>query len=516
MMKRYPPLLLAGLMATAAQAQSGALDPTYGNGGIAILQPGDFHDVAHDAIALEDNTSLICGVARFNGRNSIFIAHLLEDGALDTGFGTNGGYTFFTIGQEAYGYAMARDADGRIYVTGTAYPTLEQSVVPVVRTDANGQPDGAFGLDGVLTFVLSGSEAEARDIVILDDNRIVLGGSLLDEQFDRDAFFMRLLPDGSPDTQFGGTGIVINTQHEAEDLLNCIAVLPSGNVAGAGYANVDFAMKTMLFMVGPNGNDVGGFGTEGMLLPGIGTGNHAAWGMVTGGNALFVTGYVGTGSGSDIYVACIREDGLLFPDFSGDGILTLDLNPNDIGLDIARYTNGDLIVCGTTGENGFGVPRDFFVARCTSAGDLVQSFGTTGATVTSIQQDFDDANAVAIQPDGKLLLAGFTSGFSSFTDNDVAVARYDVDWTLGTVAAPAIELGAFPNPADGGLLTITHDAGRFAQVLLRDATGRVARDFGTVPAGASQLSLTGLAGGRYILELRAVDRFAQHAVLIAR
>lgn len=516
MLKRYTPLLLAGALTAAAQAQSGTLDPTYGNGGIVILQPGDLHDVAHDIIVLEDNTALICGVARYNGQNSIFIAHLFDDGTLDTGFGTNEGYTFFTIGQEAYGYAMALDGDGNIYVTGTAYPDFTQAVVPIVRTDAYGQPDAGFGVDGVVTLALSASEAEARDIRIINNNRILIAGSLMDADMDRDAFIMRLRLDGSPDPTFSGDGLITNTAHDQEDLLNCMTLLDDGRVVGAGYANVDLTMKTMLFMVTANGDPVAAFGSAGMLLPAIGPNDHAAWGITGGGTSVFVTGYVANAAGSDAYVACIRESGALYNGFSGDGIATLDLNPTDVGLDIVSYGNGDLIICGTSGQNGFGVPRDFFVARFTSDGDPVQSFGTNGATLTSIQDDFDDANALAIQLDGKILLAGFTSGFSSLTDNDVAVARYDVDWTLGTVAEPAIALGAFPNPTAAGLLTLTHNAGRNAQVLLRDATGRIVRDFGTVPAGASQLSLAGLADGRYLLELQAAGRFAQHPVVITR
>lgn len=109
MIPRYASLLSAAFLCGSACAQSGTLDPSFGNAGIATFQPGSLHDVANDVIALGDNTSLICGVARVGDRNSIFIAHLLKDGSLDQAFGTDKGYTFFTIGEEAYGYAMARD-----------------------------------------------------------------------------------------------------------------------------------------------------------------------------------------------------------------------------------------------------------------------------------------------------------------------------------------------------------------------------------------------------------------------
>jgi uncharacterized delta-60 repeat protein len=516
MKQRNAALLITALLASQISAQSGTLDPTYGNGGISILQPGDLHDVAHDIVVLGDNTSLICGVARVDGRNSIFVAHLYNDGSLDASWGTSGGYTFFTIGDEAYGYAMGVDSQGRIYVTGIAYPTLAQAVVPLVRADASGQPDLTFGTNGVMLYPLSDTEAEARDLVVLGDDRVLLAGSAIGPDFDRDSFIMRLLEDGSPDPSFGNGGTAIN-DHVGDDQLNCLALMDNGNAVGAGHANVSFVMKTVLFMVDGTGTPENGFGNAGTLLPEIGSNDHAAWGMVASGTRVFVTGWLGVAAGIDAYVACIRSDGNFHPPFGGgDGIVTIDANPVDNGYDIARYSNNDLIVCGTSGESGFGVPRDFMLARLTDSGDPVMSFGLNGVTTTSIQQDFDDANAVAFELDGKILLAGFTSGFSTFTDNDVAVCRYDVDWTLGTVTAPVLELGAFPNPANDDQITITHEGGANARALLRDAAGRVARDFGVVPAGSSQLSVAGLADGRYLLELRAPDRVAQHAVVIAR
>jgi hypothetical protein len=144
------------------------------------------------------------------------------------------------------------------------------------------------------------------------------------------------------------------------------------------------------------------------------------------------------------------------------------------------------------------------------------SFGTNGVTLTSIQQDFDDANAVTIDLDGKLMLAGFTSGFSSFTDNDVAVCRYDVDWTLGAEQATSVEYGVFPNPVSSDHFNISQETGRPAHAILRDPSGRVARDFGMVPTGTSRLSVAGLAEGRYMLELRDSDRASRHALVIAR
>lgn len=514
MKQLYAVILFAALVGQAT-AQSGTLDPTYGNGGITLLQPGDLHDVAHDVMVLGDNTSLICGVARYNDHNSIFIAHLFNDGSLDASWGTNSGYTFFTIGEEAYGYSMGLDSQGRIYVTGIAYPTFAQAVVPLVRTDGSGIPDANFGDNGVKLYALSDSEAEARDLVVTNGDRIILAGSAVGADFDRDSFIMRISEDGTPDASFGAGGITIN-EYTGEDLLNCLTLLDNGSAVGGGYIDDNFVMKSMLFMVDQDGAPEISFGTVGMVLPAIGVIGHAAWGITSSDTRLYVTGWAAAGAGTDAYVACIRSDGSADPLFNTDGIVTIDANPVDYGYDIVRYANGDLIACGTSGESGFGVPRDFLLARLTANGDPVMSFGTDGVTLTSIQQDFDDANALTIDLDGKLMLAGFTSGFTAGTDNDAVVARYDVDWTLGTEQAMSVEYGVFPNPVSNDHVNISQETGRPAHAILRDPSGRVARDFGMVPTGTSRLSVAGLAEGRYMLELRDSDRASRHALVIAR
>ncbi len=326
---------------------------------------------------------------------------------------------------------------------------------------------------------------------------------------------MRVLDDGSPDEAFGTSGVVLSEQVE-EDLLNCLVIMDDGAAVGAGYANVNFVQKTFLFKVDENGLPENAFSPTGIVMPVVAPNDHAAWGITAESNRVFVSGWAGSGGGIDAFVICVRNDGLFEPAFNGDGIAFVDASEVDYGLDIVRYTNGDLILCGTSGQGGFAAPRDFLVARLTNSGDPVMSFGTNGVALTSIQQDFDDANAVTIDLDGKLMLAGFTSGFTAGTDNDAVVARYDVDWTLGAEQATSVEYGVFPNPVSSDHVNVSQETGRSAHAILRDASGRVARDFGMVPTGTSRLSVAGLAEGRYMLELRDSDRASRHALVIAR
>jgi uncharacterized delta-60 repeat protein len=63
-------------------------------------------------------------------------------------------------------------------------------------------------------------------------------------------------------------------------------------------------------------------------------------------------------------------------------------------------------------------------------GDLDSAFGTDGKVLTDFDHSTDIANAVAIQADGKLVVAGTTYQDNDFSDEDFAVARYNPDGTL--------------------------------------------------------------------------------------
>ena len=63
-----------------------------------------------------------------------------------------------------------------------------------------------------------------------------------------------------------------------------------------------------------------------------------------------------------------------------------------------------------------------------SVGNLDPSFGSDGKVVTNFSKSYDGANAIALQPDGKILAVGFFSG----TDRDFALTRYNTDGSLDT------------------------------------------------------------------------------------
>lgn len=80
------------------------------------------------------------------------------------------------------------------------------------------------------------------------------------------------------------------------------------------------------------------------------------------------------------------------------------------------------------------------VARA-SAGDLVTGFGLGGKVITDFSSNVDAARAVAVYPDGRIVLAGSSESATNYLDTDIALARYHPDGSLDQTFG------------DGGLVT---------------------------------------------------------------
>lgn len=90
--------------------------------------------------------------------------------------------------------------------------------------------------------------------------------------------------------------------------------------------------------------------------------------------------------------------------------------------------DGKIVVCGSEGTSG---AFDFYVARFTADGALDTSFSFDGRTTVDFGGNEDFCNGLALQADGKIVLAGYTQ-VPSDPNTDFAVARLNSDGTLDT------------------------------------------------------------------------------------
>lgn len=111
--------------------------------------------------------------------------------------------------------------------------------------------------------------------------------------------------------------------------------------------------------------------------------------------------------------------------FGNGGKVTTPFGTNQSQIRaIVIQTDGKIVVAGDTND---GSNNDFALARYNTDGSLDTSFGTGGKIITPIGSGTDAAFAVAIQSDGKIVLAGYAHNGANY---DFALARYNTDGTL--------------------------------------------------------------------------------------
>jgi uncharacterized delta-60 repeat protein len=166
-----------------------------------------------------------------------------------------------------------------------------------------------------------------------------------------------------------------------------------------------------------------GFSTDGKVTTDFGGTDYGRSMAVQTDGKILVAGFSGTSfMDQDFAVARYNSDGSLDTSFSGDGKLTTDFGWSTHGEAVAVQNDGKIVVAGGSINNSYAF--DFALARYNADGSLDTSFSGDGKLTTDLGDD-DTAYAMAIQNDGKILVAGETVP-------GVGVVRYNSNGTLDT------------------------------------------------------------------------------------
>jgi uncharacterized delta-60 repeat protein len=111
------------------------------------------------------------------------------------------------------------------------------------------------------------------------------------------------------------------------------------------------------------------------------------------------------GTNLDFTVIRYKTNGNLDSTFGTNGVVTLDFgNSDDFARSIAIQNDGKIIVGGDAKVSG---NVDFAAARLNTNGTLDNGFGLNGKINIDFESNYDQADAMLLQPDGKILLGGF-------------------------------------------------------------------------------------------------------------
>jgi uncharacterized delta-60 repeat protein len=389
--------------ALARYHADGSLDSGFGSGGKVLTnfsRPGGA-DVGGGLVIQTDGRIVVAGSAD----TDFGLARYHADGSLDSSFGTGGKVTTdFNVTPDA-ALAVALQADGKIVAAGRRTVTGENDFA-LARYNADGSLDSSFGSGGKVTANADTSQSGAFGVAVQPDGKIVVAGRFRPQVI----LLLRYNTDGSLDSSFSSDGqaVITNTSFSSLSAFG-VAVQADGKLVVAGGSGVDF----FLARVHANGSPDSSFGTNGQVLTDFGTSADQARGLVLQADGRIL---VAGRTASDFALARYHPDGTLDGTFGTAGKVTTDFGTSsDFAFGLALRADGKIVLAGSSGGN-------FALARYNADGSLDGGFGSGGQVTTDFGSASDSASGVALQADGRIVLAGTT--LSSSTGSDFALVRY--------------------------------------------------------------------------------------------
>lgn len=348
-------------------------------------------------------------------------------GDLDLTFGGTGTVTTETAAS-AEALSVAIQADGKIVAVGNSSDGGGPAFA-VARYDSFGALDPSFGGTGWITTQVSPAGQSADSVAIQADGKILVAGSAVGTDYD--FAIVRYDADGALDASFGGTGIVttpIGTS--TSDAIFSIAVQSDGKIVAVGQSGSS-GWSIALARYNPDGTlDASFGGGTGKVTTTIGAISDRATSVALQADGRIVvtgTSYV-DGSDENVVVARYEADGALDGSFgTGAGFVITEIGSfGDFARSVAVQSDGRIVVAGSTQRSASFLDVDVMMVRYDASGALDASFGGTGKVITPIGPTYDEALSMAIQMDGKIVVAGRT-----FDDTfEIAVLRYKQDGVL--------------------------------------------------------------------------------------
>jgi uncharacterized delta-60 repeat protein len=352
-----------------------------------------------------------------------------QPGALNKNFGQQGKVTTPFGVWEDVGRKAAIQPDGKIIQTGYSLVSGVGAAIAVVRYNQDGSLDSTFNKDGKVTTFIRRLDDEGYDVAIQKDGKIVVGGISYSNNDDADFAVVRYNIDGTLDTTFSQNGKVITSLGEANDACYSLLIQPDGKIVAAGFSYQQSKSVFALVRYNINGSLDKSFGNGGIVRTTVGNYENAVFAIsLQADGKIVAVGISSTGDTYDFAVARYNTDGSLDKSFNKDGKVTTAVGPeDDVAYALAIQRDGKIIVAGRAFNNNI-TNIDFALVRYNCDGSLDKSFDNDGKVFTSIGVDFDAASSVAIQPDNKIVAAGISSSIG-FND-DFSLVRYNVNGSL--------------------------------------------------------------------------------------
>jgi len=344
----------------------GSVDESFGNTTIPgvvevpALIPANRMEGIESMAVLDDGSIVAVGVSQVNSPLMGFVIKLDADGHLAADFGNSGvvliGATFL--------HTVGVDSQGRIIAAGEHVDSGVYTAT-VLRYNPDGTPDTGFGDNGftAIEWDGAGNSGYLADLLVNPDDSVIVGGfySVYGDGFGSDFAIAKLDSTGALDPAFGDGGWRVFHDPGDDSFINAILRLsatPDGGIAFAGYY---YVLDTS---------------TSPLIL-----------------------GHLAADGSTDASFGDAATPGYFRP-----AVLPTAQNVN--ATDLVTQPDGKLLV--SAYYYAFPNKENFFALRTTANGQPDATFANGGTFELDLAPDgvYSEAETIALQPDGKIIIAG--------------------------------------------------------------------------------------------------------------
>lgn len=400
---------------------AGSLDPTFGQGGVVLVNDASQFDTTTVASVMQpDGKAVLVGTAKTNTGAAGAVIRLDANGQRDATFGDAGAVTLADPGYASFtATAVAIDASGNLLVVGTAVRRAVRPMAAIARVKPDGSLDATFG-DGGWVTIPFGDGAQVNAIAVGQDGQIVVAGA-------------------------SGTVVTLHSGSMAFACLNADgSIKPS--FGRYGYAAVPFSL--------------------GRRHPDVIPSCAFAATVLSDGRIVAV------GGGYLVEATRLTADGAPDPTFGRRGRAVLAGQYGQFNA-MTIAPDGSLFATGSLTPSPYGPPEKpgVVTGKFDVGGQPDAHFGRHGAAVTYVgarryRPATANAGGITLTDDGQVLVSGGVHGARA---TGAFLARYNADGSLdagfgsqGVAVAPAAVssplyfdsitgVGLLPEP-DGGFV----------------------------------------------------------------
>jgi uncharacterized delta-60 repeat protein len=430
--------------------------------------------VGNNSVAAQrDGKIVVAGSAEVSGVDRFALVRYNSDGSLDTRLNSNGKVTTAVGTGTCKGEGVALQEDGKIVVAGYSFNAGDQSCFTVLRYSADGSLDTSFGDSGKVTTTVA-KHSSAESVAMQSDGKIVVAGNSFIDSNNNDFAVVRYSANGTLDPSFNETGMA-TADFGARDGGRSVAVHRDGRIFVAGYTSTETKQECALACFKANGGLDTSFNGTGKLTTNFGgDGNAEGQGVtVQTDGKIVVAGNATVAGVQQFALARYNGDGTVDTSFGGTGrVLTAVGISGSNATGVALQKDGKIVVAGYAVNNS-GRGYDFACVRYNNDGSLDQGFGDHGKVTTAVGDA--QASSLVVQ-DGKIILTG---SVYNADNHEFAVVRYNasgkLDTSFNAAGSVLTAVGSKPPEAEDTTprvsMAVINDPDRFTNV--RDYDGKV-------------------------------------------